>query len=134
MYPPLGGCLHQAVVHGVRVPPLAPGMQVPLAAAGALLEVAAAVGALVQHKTRGEVPVHGRQVLRKTRGELQVVGRRVQLNHGEAEVHIQDLVLVPLVVGDHLLNRAGGVPLNKPADGTYNVFGLCVLCKSHIFD
>lgn len=113
----MGGCLHQAVVHGVRVLPLAQGTQVPPAAAVGVLVVV--VGALVQHKTPGEVPVRGQQVLHKTQ-ELPVVGQRVQLNPGQAvQVQMQDLVL-PVVVGGHLLNRAGVVLLNKPADGTYD--------------
>lgn len=128
--PPVVGCLHQAVVHGVRVLRLALGMQVPPPPAVGVLVVV--VGALVQRKTPGEVPVHGQQVLHKTQEELPVVGQRVQLNPGQAvQVQMQDLVL-PIVVGGRPLNRAGVVLLNRPADGTYNASHCVYFSVNHI--
>jgi hypothetical protein len=116
---------------GVRMLPLVLDMQVPLVAAGPLVAVAVVVGVLVQHKTLGEIPVHGQQVLRKMREELPVlVGGRVQLKHGELQVRMQH----PGAVGGHLLNKAGAVLLNKPVDGTYDGCLLSLSIVTHLID
>jgi len=108
---------NRVVAVGVRIPSLVLDMQVPLVAAGPLVAVAVVVGTLAQHKTLGEIPVHGQQVLRKTREGLpMLVGERVQLRRGELQVRMQH----PGAVGGRLLNRAGAVLLNKPVDGTYD--------------
>jgi len=123
LQPIVAGRLHQVAVRGVLPPAL--GTQVlPVEAAGVRVAAAAAVGALVQYKVLVEIPVHGRQVLRKIRGELLVVGGRAQLNHGEAvQVQMQGLLAAD---GVRRLNKAGAVPLNRPADGIYDVFALRV--------